>query len=124
MSKSVKVTPRFTDLRDRAYLSILGTSHHQQMMEKARVRVQTFELPGFERIEESVPFLPGVSEASPSQFTPALTGQQRKVLDQLGQACRSLGYRPHIEALPSSTGGIVMDLRKDSREKVYVRKEG
>ena len=119
MSRSIKI---YTNPKDTSYLGLLGTSQHHDEMQAARVRTAPFVVPAFSALVEQVPTPPlaGLDMTAPA--TPMTMAQQR-ALAQINATSERLGYRPAVAALPSSTGGIIIDLVKDTREHVYVRKE-
>ena len=129
MSRSVKIQPKFTEPKDRAYLALFGTSFHHQRMEEARVKTAPFVLPQLQDIEANMPLLPDFSgrsrpDSSESTFDTAITWEQQTAIEHISQLSKDLGYRSRVKLLPSSVGGILMDIIMPQREKVYVMREG
>lgn len=133
MSRSIKfqaqAQPRFTEPKDRAYLALFGTSLHQQRMEEARVKTAPFALDELKDMGAGTPLLPDFSGRSrpalwESTFDPAITWEQQMTIEHISQLSKDLGYHSSVKLLPSSEGGILMDIVMPQREKVYVMREG
>ncbi len=129
MSRSVRIQPKFTNPEDIAYLAFLGTSFHQQRMEEARVKAAPFALDEFKDMGAGMPLLPDFSGRSKpalweSTFDPAITWEQQMAIEHINKVSRDLGYHSSVKLLPSSAGGILMDIVMPEREKVYVMRRG
>ena len=129
MSRSIKIQPKFTKPEDIAYLALLGTSFHQERMEEARVKTAPFALDEIKDMRAGMPLLPDFSARSrpdlwESTFDPAITWEQQMAIEHIHKLSKDLGYHSSVKLLPSSAGGILMDIVMPQREKVYVMTEG